>query len=148
MTIPGYEAALEYVARRARELSREVLKKDLPIDAITMYTHDDAERNFLRAVTQRYGLFSPELSQGATLHVVTNREIGGDIVRLLGVRDPGLMRVERGYGDYPVSATYFEEVRVSNNPYITEVRDDDGTPLLEVVHSAFDVRGFLIQRKV
>jgi hypothetical protein len=137
-----YNRAIEFVIIQAGKLVQKVLGIELPIDTVTLFTHQLNEYEFIEGILTKKGPVSP-LSHGLTLYVEVDTELNGNQIKHLGVRQPDTTRSEVGYADFPVED--FEQLKNDNSVsmHVSEILSGNGQRLLELRHPDFDVRGYV-----
>jgi|SRR3989344_819183 len=135
-----YKSVLTYIALQSIALIRTVLGQDLPMDTLTVFTHDPVEHIYMVKLLKSYGHVSRK-SHGATLYVEVSLTVEGQAIKLLGVREPDETRPQVGYADFLV--TNYNDIRDLSNPYIQEITSGLSEKLLEVRHPDFDVLGYV-----
>jgi hypothetical protein len=138
-----YKQAVIYIVQQASRLAFRVLRENLPIDTVTVFSQDPKEYEFLNNYLRDKGKLS-SFSHGPTLYVEVSELIKDNKIKLLGVREPDIARPEVGYADYPV--TNYNELKSSNaeNLNVEEITSGSGVSLLELKHPDFDVRGYVV----
>jgi hypothetical protein len=85
-----------------------------------------------------------EFSHGVTTYVNVDMQVAGQHLGLLGVRQPDVLRQERGYGDYSVDFFDILLGQIDKNPYAQPITSGRGKTLIELKHPDFDVRGYVV----
>jgi hypothetical protein len=135
-------SALEYIADQADALAREVLKHQLELDTLAVFTQSPEEYAFVSQMIRTYGPVSP-FTHGLTLYIASDFTVAGHRITFLGARQPDQGRPEIGYADYPV--TDYEAIRDANYPGVQEITTGRNEQLLELRHPGFDVRGYIVR---
>lgn len=135
--------ALNYLAIHVVDLGRLVLTKDLSLDTLTIFTHDQPEYDFVESIVRSYGEES-KLTHGKTLYIESDFEIQGNHIRYLGVRRPDETRPQVGYGDFPVDNLNGIAEAYRANKFVREMESGRGQPMLELRHPDFDVLGYVV----
>lgn len=138
-----FQEVLDYITVNARLLGKLVTGEELPVDTLTIFTHSQAEYDFLAPIVLAFGERS-KFSHGATLYIDSDFEIQSQRIRFLGIRSPDDTRPQVGYGDFPVEN--FDEVldSLGGNEFASLIESGRGQPLIELRHPDFDVLGFIV----
>ena len=138
-----FQAELEHVVAEAGRLAKLVLGQELAVDTACFFSSSPEDYTLLLKKVIAAGPVS-EFSHGVTTYVNVDMQVAGQHLGLLGVRQPDVLRQERGYGDYSVDFFDILLGQIDKNPYAQPITSGRGKTLIELKHPDFDVRGYVV----
>jgi len=132
------ETAWEYIARLSGPLAQAVFGRSLPIDTLCIFAQSEEEHDFVLGAIKALGPIS-RFTHESTTYVDVNMEVGGQVIKFLGVRKPDPTRPQVGYADYPIPDYQALLANIADYPDAEQIMSGRGQSLVELRHPDFDI---------
>lgn len=140
--------AINYIATQTTALCKKITGKEFQIEPLTIFSHYQAEFEYLKSLLLTIGKFDNDKHHGLYVRLNEPIQLPHNTLTLLRVRQPDPYRMQVGCDDFIISdVEKFKQEYLDAHPFNLRVIDRPDMEMIEFYDPDFDVLAYITTMK-